>query len=794
MCARISPGAPPPSSSLSLSHPLRRPLVSRAYVFLPLSLRSRSRSADRHAKRKKLIEPFATSFDGDDAFTGVQTTDIGGKLAGHRRRIFIVAEGLCERTGRIAPLKDLVAAKEEFGCYLVLDESHSIGVLGATGRGLCEHVNVDKACVDLQVASLETVLGSVGGFCAGTNDTIFRQTLMGSGYCFSAASPPCTAAAAEEALKCITEEPQRGVDLADVATRAHDYISEALAAADSALRLAGDRGSPILYLELPPHASAPEAAAARHHVLERVVADVVAALDGAVAICVVHEVEQSWSPAPPPGEPRVRFCLSADHAGAARATLIERTAGGLVDGVAAYLNDAAKVAEANAAALDDGGFSPRARDAPARARTRSQTKSEVRAELEAEYERERVEAQNKAWPPAAPLLWNLIVGVVGFLRRGLQQMMVLQMQVVTTSRVRTRSASDGGGDKSRGAAPPTSTSGDASRLWSAWRDTFASTVAVVSQAAFQCGAQVPMVLWTGNHAFSRRLIVAFALTSYLGNVLKNLFCMPRPPRRYVHPSAVKQSDASYAWPSQYGIMAASLPVFINAFLTPEDWAWTAGTWTCALHTTVLVGWVTCGAIARVYYGLTAFEDMVAGGVVGFFAARAWLPFSAVVDAWVAGQHPLLGAALPFAALLLVLLHPNPSVSKKSRASAPFIESLSVLGHAAGYTAGAWLRGGAGAMLRLPRLVPASIGAVSPLALDVVGGLQHALVALLLVFFANQCVTRALAIAFKKTGIQARIGIPGARAIMLSTTAVVIGATIALAVPSAARADALGRAQ
>lgn len=54
-------------------------------------------------------------------------------------------------------------------------------------------------------------------------------------------------------------------------------------------------------------------------------------------------------------------------------------------------------------------------------------------------------------------------------------------------------------------------------------------------------------------------------------------------------------------------------------------------------------------------------------------------------------------------------------------------------------------------------------------------------------------TRALAIAFKKTGVQARIGIPVARAIMLSTTAVVIGAAIALAVPSAAGADAKGGA-
>ena len=759
------------------------------------------KAADRRAKRSKLIVPFATSFDGDDDFRGTNS-DFGARpLAGHQRRIFIVAEGICERTGRVAPLASLVEAKEAFGCYLVLDESLSLGVLGATGRGLCEEANVDSRAVDLQVASLETVLGSVGGFCAGTNDTIFRQTLMGSGYCFSAASPPCTAAAAEEALKVITEEPWRGQDFHRVATSTYDHLEKVLGEAASPLVLGGDRGSPLLFLILPPSTGVPEAAAARRHILRTAVDDVVSSLGGSVVMCLVREVEQAWNPAPPPGEPRVKLCLSCDHAAEDRFALLTRALTALVATVTRTLEDSTAVAAAIAAAaemaiadardeaanaavagFDGKGGGGVAVATPERSRELRALEKNVELGEELSREEERRATADEQWPPRAPLLWNLIVGIVGVIRRLLQQMMVLHIQLVATSRVRVRSTSDAGDEKGA-AVPAVSISGDASRLWSAWRDRFADSIALVSGAAFQCGAEVPMILWSGNHALSRRLVVAFALTTYIGNALKNLFCMPRPPRRFVHPSGLKQEETSYAWPSQYGIMAVSLPVFIGVFGPAEAWSWSAETWTGALYTYTLISWVSCGAIARVYYGLTSSADMIAGLVVGYVVSKLWVPFSSQVDSLIVGQHTLVAWAVPCIALTLVLLHPNPSVSSRSRATAPFMESLRVLGIAAGYTAAAWARGAGAELVQLPKIVPETLGAISPLALEVVSGLQRAFAALLLVFVANHFLTVGLAHAFKASGLQARLGISFSRTIMLSATATVIGAGIALMVPS-----------
>ncbi|CAK0904366.1 unnamed protein product [Prorocentrum cordatum] len=122
----------------------------------------------------------------------------GSEAAGRPRRTFVVVEALCPRTGRVAPLADLAALKEEHGALLVLDETLSFGTLGRHGRGLCEHAGVDEGRVDAIVGSLEHAVAGVGGFCAGRRGLVEHQRLAGAGYCFSAACPPsaCLAAAA----------------------------------------------------------------------------------------------------------------------------------------------------------------------------------------------------------------------------------------------------------------------------------------------------------------------------------------------------------------------------------------------------------------------------------------------------------------------------------------------------------------------------------------------------------------------------------------------------------------------
>lgn len=115
-----------------------------------------------------------------------------------QRRTFLVFEALSCRTGQLAPVKELLDLKDKYGALLVLDESLSFGALGATGQGLCEHVGVSPARVDVFLGSLENALAGVGGFCAGRRGIVEHQRLAGAGYCFSAAAPPssCTAAMA----------------------------------------------------------------------------------------------------------------------------------------------------------------------------------------------------------------------------------------------------------------------------------------------------------------------------------------------------------------------------------------------------------------------------------------------------------------------------------------------------------------------------------------------------------------------------------------------------------------------
>jgi serine palmitoyltransferase len=117
------------------------------------------------------------------------------------RRTFIVTEALCQRTGNLAPLTELVALKEKFGALLVLDETMTFGVYGNEGRGLCEHFGVPTTKVDALLGSLEHAVAGVGGFCAGRKGLVDHQRLAGSGYCFSASCPPCACSAAQATVE-----------------------------------------------------------------------------------------------------------------------------------------------------------------------------------------------------------------------------------------------------------------------------------------------------------------------------------------------------------------------------------------------------------------------------------------------------------------------------------------------------------------------------------------------------------------------------------------------------------------
>src|ERR1700728_1096622 len=75
----------------------------------------------------------------------------------------IVTEGLLSMLGDTAPLREIAAVKREMGAYLIVDEAHSMGVLGKNGRGLAELTGVE-ADVDFIVGTFSKSLGAIGGF------------------------------------------------------------------------------------------------------------------------------------------------------------------------------------------------------------------------------------------------------------------------------------------------------------------------------------------------------------------------------------------------------------------------------------------------------------------------------------------------------------------------------------------------------------------------------------------------------------------------------------------------------
>uniref|UniRef100_U5EZ28 Serine palmitoyltransferase 1 n=1 Tax=Corethrella appendiculata TaxID=1370023 RepID=U5EZ28_9DIPT len=128
------------------------------------------------------------------------------KKAAKTRR-FLVAEAIYMNTGEMCPLRELVRLRKKYQLRLFLDESLSFGVLGKSGRGLTEFLQVDRTEVDLICASLEWAVASIGGFCVGSSFIIEHQRLSGLGYCFSASLPPLLTQAAITALDKFEQQP-----------------------------------------------------------------------------------------------------------------------------------------------------------------------------------------------------------------------------------------------------------------------------------------------------------------------------------------------------------------------------------------------------------------------------------------------------------------------------------------------------------------------------------------------------------------------------------------------------------
>jgi 8-amino-7-oxononanoate synthase len=134
------------------------------------------------------------------------------------RQTLIVVEGIYSMMGDRAPLAGIAAVKAERGGYLLVDEAHSLGVLGQRGRGLAEEAGVEDR-VDFIVGTFSKSLGSIGGFCVSNHAEMELIRYASRPYMFTASSSPSIVASTRAALKIIQDRPALRATLWDNARR-----------------------------------------------------------------------------------------------------------------------------------------------------------------------------------------------------------------------------------------------------------------------------------------------------------------------------------------------------------------------------------------------------------------------------------------------------------------------------------------------------------------------------------------------------------------------------------------------
>ncbi|MBW2435742.1 MAG: aminotransferase class I/II-fold pyridoxal phosphate-dependent enzyme [Deltaproteobacteria bacterium] len=170
------------------------------------------------------------------------------RLEKRNTNVLIVVEGLYSMLGDRAPLADVVAVKEKFGAYLLVDEAHSLGVLGANGRGLAEEAGVEDG-VDFVVGTFSKSLGAIGGFCVSNHPELNLVRYASRPYVFTASSSPSVIASTRKALEIMQTRSELRPRLWDNADKLYKKLKEL----DFSL---GPEPSPIIAVRLEDKAEA----------------------------------------------------------------------------------------------------------------------------------------------------------------------------------------------------------------------------------------------------------------------------------------------------------------------------------------------------------------------------------------------------------------------------------------------------------------------------------------------------------------------------------------------------------
>jgi 8-amino-7-oxononanoate synthase len=129
------------------------------------------------------------------------------RLGSKTAKALIIVEGIYSMLGDCAPLAEIAALKRKYGAWLMVDEAHSMGVLGNHGRGMAEAAGVEQD-VDFIVGTFSKTLGAIGGYCVSNHPELDLVRYVSRSYVFTASPSPSTIASVREALRVVQSKPQ----------------------------------------------------------------------------------------------------------------------------------------------------------------------------------------------------------------------------------------------------------------------------------------------------------------------------------------------------------------------------------------------------------------------------------------------------------------------------------------------------------------------------------------------------------------------------------------------------------
>lgn len=162
------------------------------------------------------------------------------KVRRQYRRVLVVVEGVYSMDGDYADLPTVLEVKRKHRAMLMVDEAHSMGTMGETGRGIAEHFGVDPRQVDIWMGTLSKSFASCGGYIAGSQALVEYLRYTAPGFVFSVGMPPAAAAAAIASIEVLRAEPERVETLRQ---RSAYFLSLARAAG---LETGDSSGTPVI--------------------------------------------------------------------------------------------------------------------------------------------------------------------------------------------------------------------------------------------------------------------------------------------------------------------------------------------------------------------------------------------------------------------------------------------------------------------------------------------------------------------------------------------------------------------